>query len=279
MLAIGTVAGSSRGTSVTCGNNAEGSWTELVASLSADIDGFTLLGNLTGGNMAKMDVGIGAAGSEVVVAGDLAIIGRQGSPVGAYDVPIPIAAGSRIAVRGIGIGAAPTAIVSLLGWVNGSVPMPTYTALTTHGFSAASSPGVSVDPGGSANTKGSWTQLVASTALDYEGLIVALTNLNDFAAADATWLVDIGTGGAGAETVLIPDLYAGMDSGNDFAYPLGGLGPFAVDIPAGTRIAARAQSTTTTAGDRPIGVVVYGLSGGSAGGGGGGTTYAGGLVL
>lgn len=107
------------------------------------------------------------------------------------------------------------------------------------GADATASAGTLVTAGG-ANTKGSWVQLVASTANDANAVMV--NTRKGSAAAD--FLVDIGIGGSGSEAVIIPNLRADVGTGNLFRsspsiWPVG--------IPRGTRVAARCQSTTAAA--------------------------------
>jgi hypothetical protein len=92
-------------------------------------------------------------------------------------------------------------------------------------------------------SKGSWVQLIASLTDDTFGLIICL-NANQLSGNSRNTVVDIGIGPAASEVVLIADLIGG----NAVAYNVTGGGIwyyFPVAIPAGTRIAARAQSTVT----------------------------------
>lgn len=95
---------------------------------------------------------------------------------------------------------------------------------------------------GAANTKGAWVQLVSS--LPYPTSRILVTVGSSFVAATNTSsLVDIGIGAAGSEQVIIADLGAGYAESVSVAphqYDL----PFV--IPAGIRVAARAQSVTAT---------------------------------
>ncbi len=102
--------------------------------------------------------------------------------------------------------------------------------------------GTSLTPGN--NTKGTWAQLISSTTNDSYGVIVHI-NSGFTAAAARSMLVDIGTGAAASEVVLIPDLLCeGADATErgavTFFFPL--------FIPASTRIAARASVNNATVG-------------------------------
>ena len=102
--------------------------------------------------------------------------------------------------------------------------------------------GTSVTAHASIHTKGSWTQLIASTTYDAEWICVAFGPTN-VAATQTDSLVDIGIGGSGAETVLIPNLLAGYVG--QAVSALGRHILLPIKIPKGSRISARAQSITT----------------------------------
>ena len=100
---------------------------------------------------------------------------------------------------------------------------------------------------GASNAKGAWTQLIASAADDFHWVEVIF---NGDTGASRAKLMDIGIGGAGAETVWIPDLVAGPVSvyqsagvtvgGCRYVFPLKGK--------AGTRLSSRGQVNNATAG-------------------------------
>ncbi len=101
--------------------------------------------------------------------------------------------------------------------------------------------GTSITP--AVGSKGSWAQVIASTGDASFGILV---NINSASTSNASrnYTVDIGVGAGGSETVLIADLLGG----NAGTYSVGpGWYYFPIFIPAGTRIAARAQGSVTTA--------------------------------
>lgn len=87
-----------------------------------------------------------------------------------------------------------------------------------------------VTASGSANTKGSWTQLAASCPFNATGLI-----LNTIVPLGSA-LIDIGIGGAGSEQIIIPNIatFTGSTGTNFFVSEV-----MPVMIPSGTRVAAR----------------------------------------
>lgn len=103
--------------------------------------------------------------------------------------------------------------------------------------------GTAVTP--AAGSKGSWAQVFASLDFDTFGLLICI-NGNSTSGVSRNTVIDIGVGGAGSEIVLIPNLIGG----NAIGYTtMGGNGLwyyFPVAIPAGTRLAIRAQSSDIT---------------------------------
>lgn len=99
--------------------------------------------------------------------------------------------------------------------------------------------GTTVTAGSPAHTKGAtWETLIASTSAAAEGIYVKVVGVASSNVA-TSMLMDIGTGGSGSESVLLPDLlvgYAGSDQsmGRGYFFP--------VSIASGTRISARCQS-------------------------------------
>jgi hypothetical protein len=99
--------------------------------------------------------------------------------------------------------------------------------------------GTSVTAASSANSKGSWAQLIASTTRKVVGIVVLMHQ-----SGTGKFMVDIGTGASGSESVLIPDVYVNFGG----SYGAGSAAVFfPVQIPAGTRIAARCQCSTASA--------------------------------
>jgi hypothetical protein len=98
-------------------------------------------------------------------------------------------------------------------------------------------------PASPTNTKGTWTQLIASTAFD--SLLVIISFINSGASTtDTACLIDIGIGAAAAESVIIPDLMCGQIASGpqrrSYIFPL--------RIPSGSRVSARAASVRASGG-------------------------------
>ena len=116
-------------------------------------------------------------------------------------------------------------------------PDPWYTDLTSLSTSEGSAVATADT---AAHTKGAWTEIIASNAADTSALLVYPQYTGQNALNTAT-LLDIGTGAAGAETVVAGDIAIGGLSGTYLAF--GYLIP--IKITNSTRIAARIQSIVT----------------------------------
>jgi hypothetical protein len=98
---------------------------------------------------------------------------------------------------------------------------------------------------------------VASLSSDIQGFALNFGNRVNTARTSCFWLVDFAIGGAGSEKIVIPDFLVRGHVSSDDVYPM--WSPFMpMAIPAGTRIAARAQCSITDATDRLIEVMMYG---------------------
>ncbi len=255
----------SAGTVLTGGAaNTKGSYTQLVASTSADAVGIILQVNnrSAGANEYSVDVAVGGSGSEQIIIPDFIMQNDHAAADNVY-FPILIPAGTRIAARCQSPSAGGT-MTFAISTVDGE-----FTAnegagsVDTYGFLSSTTNGTLIDPGGVANTDGSWVQITASTTNDICGVVLGLDpgNLSGASSLTGQMLMDIGIGGSGNEQVLIPNLmveHAISNGAINSTWPPY-IGPIPVQIPSGTRIAARCQSTLTTATQRQIGLVVYGI--------------------
>lgn len=263
-----TTGGDTSGTIITSGAaNTKGSWTQLIASTAADFSGFyVFISTLPGSGSSPMclDLAIAAAGNEAngVVFQNLVI----SAAVDAYGflIPFPTPAGSRIAVRYASTTASDTIAVQVTGFDCGYGRLCGSGVVDTYGYSGTGVPiGIAIDPGATANTKGAYTQLTASTTHDLAGFFLGFDMQNHpggSTSVGSTIAVDIAIGASGAEKIILPNVlrtHQLFSGGGDVALPLTPI--FPITIPAGTRIAARAQCQITTATDRNIGLSLYGI--------------------
>lgn len=232
--------------------NTKGSWVQLISSANFDASGFLLhllgdSGSGTGNGTALVDIGIGAASSEVVIIPNILIsqVQSQIATVGAsVYFPIQIPAGTRVAARSqCSFASAPVPVgITLIALdQEGSEPAG---GATTYGDNTTFSYGTGV-AGGTANNKGSYTQITASTTNDASMLYVCM---HGGASTGTTGLLDIAIGGSGSEVIIIPDIPFCFNENNIEGVQSVGVnpcmvGPIPVQIPAGTRIAARIQTS------------------------------------
>jgi len=253
------------------GNNTKSAWTQLIASTARQYDGLLLTG-ATFKDVSALsyfaDIGIGGAGAETVLLPNLCFqSGTAQRTGGGVLLPIRVAAGSRLSMRVASSLAPKLLALSLTGITYGSAGIaPTYGRCTDYGTSTGTTTNTQIDPGGTVDTKGAWTQIVASTTNAINWLVVNFTNRQNIAMTTCVYTVDIATGASGSEVVLVPDLPVMGDGASDDMTPQ--FVGFPCDIPAGTRIAVRAKCSTASSPTRFLGVTLYGfdqlLSGGGS---------------
>jgi hypothetical protein len=98
---------------------------------------------------------------------------------------------------------------------------------------------VTITADASANTKGAWTQLVASTSSNASLLVFYVDNIGAIGTNTAV-LIDIGTGASGSETAIVTNM--GIGGATATAGTVGVIFGFPFKVPSGTRIAGRIQA-------------------------------------
>jgi hypothetical protein len=239
---IGTDTANSVGTSITSGGSGGvfSAWTQLVASVDATAEGFYAHIYPLNAGYYQFEIGIGGAGSEVVIATVLS----QGSCAGIY-VPIRIPIGVRVSARvSAATGSSACRILLTLNRGRGITQMYG----NSRAIGITSGVWTQADPGATANTKGAWVELVASTLYDVRA--ITLSYGTDNTGSTNAALMDLGVGASGSEQVVISNM-----SGPNTAFGAGNcLGLYNLPIPAGSRIAVRMQSSTnvTTGNQRQL---------------------------
>jgi hypothetical protein len=247
-LTDGVNSATSVRTAITCTGSASpnnfdtpGAWVEIDPSLSADSSGvmvvLTVATWLSIGNSSTLiQIGVGAAASETVHA-TLSV----GYAVLSYAVYVPglIEAGTRVSVRVLSAAQTDKAITARYIFMSGN----NISAPTSYGFDATNARGAALSWGG-LNTKGSYGEITASTTDDIDVISVFMQAGGDTAMNAAAVLLDIATGAASSEVVLIPDLFYETFTSESMRMS-GMVYSFVLDetIPAGTRIAARYQTS------------------------------------
>lgn len=244
--------------------NTKGSWTQLVSATAYDAAAMwvQLTGAYNGGgsaNLNAVDIGIGPAGSEIVLFGNLLVGQYQPSltcllPTNVL-LPCSIPAGTRIAARSQSTQASYTCNCSF-GLFEASFDYTAHSAkVDTLGFISGSTHGTALSNPSVAATKGPWTQLVAATSYDYASGYLFLDSLN---AAPASYNinVDIAIGAAGSEKPIMTDFHAAYFNATN-----GGFNPahtplLNLAIPAGSRVSVR-YAFDNAAGN--VGATFYGI--------------------
>lgn len=242
-------------------NNVEGTYVDLFAPIADDAYGLIIhLGNNAATRDSQVDIAFGGSGAEVVVVADLLLSHiPAGNAQWSQLIPLFIKRGTTVRIRHQCSTGGTT--VDFHAYALGqNMFNRIYRKCETWGAVAGDSGGTSIDPGGSANTKpSSYTQLIASTAKRVRALNLCIGNQSNSARTQYTWLMDIAVGAASSESIIVPDLRLMAHASNDFMFPQT-IGPIPVDIPAGTRVSARASCSGTDATDRLFDLVAYGFS-------------------
>ena len=110
----------------------------------------------------------------------------------------------------------------------------------TYGAVPASSAGTTIDPGATAGVKGAYVQMTASTSAAIDQLAAIVSGRNNTAPQYTQFRLDIATGAAAAEVVVIPDLNFISNGASDVWNIVNWL--LVITIASATRIAARARS-------------------------------------
>lgn len=276
---IGLDTSNSKGTEIAGSGtaNVKSSYTQLVASTGLTAVWIQLMvGHSTSANTADFlyDIATGAAASETVVIADVPFCtgGNTFYTRSTTLIPIAIASGTRIASR-VQLNGTATTLFFTISAILGAESDITSGAVTNYGSNTSDSGAVSVDPGGTANTKGSYSQIAASTSAAHNWLNPVLGNQDNGVRTGANWLMDIATGAAASEVVVIPDVWIEMGSTLDvpFTYSWN----FGVtEIASSTRLAARMQCSITDATDRTFDLAIFGSNPTFSGGGGGGGEHS-----
>lgn len=237
-------------------NDVAGSWVELIASASFDATLLAisfLTSSISGdGEFINFQLGIGASGSEVAMMDWYKVSPAQDSFPEHLTIPLNIQAGDRIAIRTIG-NAWDNFIIHGGALINVPATLSHNMDLS---YNAAYDTGVLIDTGGVANTKSAWVEVVSSIMLDVKWLDIHTGIQTGRGASSAAYLYDIALGASGSEVVLLANRKVAAPAYNDASFPR--ISRVPVNIPAGSRIAVRAQSDYITATFRNLHLAING---------------------
>jgi hypothetical protein len=157
-------------------------------------------------NDAEVDIATGAAGSETVIAtirvhNNRVFSGDHHGPTNACLLPIPIdniGSGVRLSARLRKNSTTTTAWAVAITYLRKPLTTTKLTTAVVQKVLPSAAVGVTVTAGGSAWTSGSWAQLrsASGSALVIVGIVFGAPS------ASTDFELDLGTGGAGSETVI-----------------------------------------------------------------------------
>jgi hypothetical protein len=231
--------------------NTPGAWVQYIAnnaiSASDTIQALHIqaIGNnqVSGAdNSALIDIGVGAAGSEVIIAEGIAVGGaaNSGGAGPHMHIPVRIPGATRVALRtraAVGSRIITVQQVVASGPLSGvpfAFPLPT--ALDVIGTSATTSRGTSMS-----GASGTWTEILSATSRAYQALAIVPSVSGGFTGGTSlTYLLELGIGAAGQEAAVAYSV--GTLSANGIIFPLPVAAPntiYGANVPVGTRIAVR----------------------------------------
>jgi hypothetical protein len=262
--ARGDATGTSTGTTVTASasTNTKGTWVDLGAATTFAYEAVTLdLGVNSAAADYMVDIGISDGSNRFVLIADIHFAAAKTASEHGCQIYIPVhvPAGAQVSARLASSTGSATAAVIVHGHETGLAGTPGFSRCVAL-FTPATSRGIAIDPGGTANTKGTYAQITASCPNDI-GAMFGLIGYNGDVArtAEAAALIDIALGAAASEQVLYPNAVVKWSATRDGPTNCPRIPLFACNVSATTRIAARAQCSDNVAGDRTVDLALYGL--------------------
>jgi len=245
---------------VTPGAGSKGSYAELISAANnrdGDWNGFWIFlkKNGSGMNNHAVDFAVGAGGSEQVVMADFKYSAKNTVGTTGIFVPLRIPGGTRVSCA-IASAGTETIEVQAVGVAGAFSSLPAFGNMDAMGITVSNGDGVDIDPGGTINTKGAYSQIIASTLHHYKHLIVCIGNSDNQGGTLTHHLMDFAVGAASSEQIFAADI-AAVASPQELIIPQ--LQSFPVDIQQGARIAVRTQCTITDATDRLLDIAIMGF--------------------
>ena len=235
-------------------------YTELISSTNADSTWVSVV--LQRGNTSAatylVDIGIGAASSEVVKIPDLIFAAGGSTEPGfyVYEFPLVIPSGSRLSALCQSSTGSATCRASIHV---GFDPHPFVTGDTVEAFgvNAGTTGAVALDDSGIAGTYGDWTEIEDSLANGINGFSFALSHANTTNVATRYLMFGIATGAAESESEIIDEVMASNNSALDTYCP--GVSPYLpLSIGSGVRVSGR-YKTIDNASANTYEMALYGL--------------------
>lgn len=238
--------------------NTKGTWSQVGAATTTyptKFLGIQLGGFGAAGPIFLVDIGVGTTGNEVVIVPNL-IGGSQGNQQNTwtYIFPCDIPAGTQINARcQCQNGAQDIGVQVFLGHM-GMFPGLVGSFVKDYGTATTNSSATTVTSG-TANTKGTYAELVASTTYPIKAIVLAQCFHTTYVTL-RLGAVDLAVGAIGVEQIIVPDYQYTMDATSDVRRMPNLFRPIPVNIPAGTRLSMRSQDTSASSATR---WAVYGI--------------------
>jgi len=262
-VTYGADTNDSTGTTITSGaSNTKGSFTEIASATTQAHSGIMVSILLAASTDLKtdsiIDIAIGAASEQIIVP-DLIYSGGASAAHGVVIIPIPVGipSGTRISARVSSETASTQFEITITGLSSGLLSPSNLNRVDAYGVVAASSGGTNIDPGSTINTKGGAVELTAGTTKALKGFFLGIGSNSNPATTTGSWLLDIMIGAA-TEQVILKDIMLRTSAVGDSIFPKS-VSFIPMQIPKGTRISARAQSTIDNTTDRIVDVIFYGV--------------------
>jgi hypothetical protein len=240
-FSLGTVEASAGGTVTVVSANQKGSPTTLSPSLPHDVGELWIFGRsgITAAKTFLVDVLINDQGVDQVVLPNL-LIEYPGLNTNAYNYNFPLALpkGAALKVRTQGTTAGSAVRISALArTLHNTAPIFRY--VDSYGEqTSGTTRGTPVVAPNTVNTLSAWTVVATSTRRAIKALMVAFGEANDTNAPNANFVAQVGVGNSGQEQVIVEQIVFTQLASLVTPQPAV-HGPFAVSIPAGSRISMR----------------------------------------
>lgn len=229
------------------GTGSKSSWQNVLGALSADAYGLFVQVAKTATSAtdtsAVLDIGVDTAGGSSYTAkvSDLLVgfaddtnANNGNGGMQQYLLPIKIASGSTVAIRGQTVrGAAQSASVRVAAYLASSGPLPGTSNCTTYGVSGTT--GTSVTPGNGA--WGSWTNIGSTLAANTQAIVLGVQCAGATVSRDA-FRLEIGVSSA-----AISGEYVFKTSTTETAHGPSPAIPTYYYVASGTQLQVRARST------------------------------------
>lgn len=263
----------------TGGAHTRSSYSQLIASTASAYSAFIVEFRSDLSMNVAFNFATGGSGSEVAIAEDICYPSVFNTDFRSLYVPVAVAASTRLAIN---VQYSVTTSNSATGFYVWGINTPKLaqggvTKVKNLAFDSANtrSSVTLLGDSGTPNIDGAWIEVISSLPSDL--CAIALYPEADNQTYTGVYLIDVGAGAAASEVAFLEDLRIRRRSGNA-EYRFTAFFPY--DVSSGTRIAARINSATTTAGARDVRCGFYAYLGTptTASGGAGRLVGTGGLV-